>query len=418
MNLKEFLQQFYDEMEDIGFDDDISSDQEKFAVWVGKNLFNLASQQADNWVLFTDTQSGSILGYFDADGNKIHIITCWYVEDEPTTKIGNEKIDLLTNLWDFAGKDSSHSSDGYNNFVDEMNNRGVLDLEYYLVTNAEISDITIKSLDDNSIKWFDLIRIRNAYQKLQHPLHVPEPPSLTFKIRHNQVFVGQQIFGTGKQLESIPTLVCALPMKRIFEWVDEYKNGLFDANLRLRLTSSQSTNELRREIKDTIKEVPERMFVQNNGITITCKRIEPEPSNWKSTSEIEVTLYAPQVVNGCQTSWAIHDVFKESGDRREDQLPEGYVLAKIIQTQDQQMSQQITTASNKQNAIEPRDRKADDELQESIHRALADFTANAGVFWDYKRGSWETVEYKEEEIKYKVKDSHSSYRKLNNQDGV
>ncbi|MCB0164400.1 MAG: AIPR family protein [Anaerolineae bacterium] len=415
MDLKEFLEQLYGELEDIGFEG-VSDDQEKFAVWVGKNLFDLDDQQADNWVLFAAEQTGSVLGYFDSDGNKVHIITCWYETLEPATEINDEKIEHLISLWNSIEKNDSHSSDAFDNFTNEMNDRGVLDHEYYLVTNAQISHISRRKLENNSIIWFDLIRVRNAYQKLQHPLYVTEPDSLSFNIKHNQAFGGPQILGTGKQSETIPTLVCALSMKHIFKWVAEYKNGLFDANLRLRLTRTQSTNELREEIKYTIKENPERMFVQNNGVTITCKKINPAPGNWNSNTETQVTLQAPQIVNGCQTSWAIHEVYKDISDRGE-QLPEGYVLAKIIQTQDQQMSQQITTASNKQNSIEPRDRKADDELQESIHRSLANFTANAGVFWDYKRGSWETVEIKKETFRYKVKDSRSSYRKLSNQTG-
>ncbi len=408
--LKEFLATLYNEMTDLGVDYTIASLAGRFAIWVGSAIFELRLDELSDWLLFYDDVNRAIIGYFDKSDGKAHVVICWYEASAIDSTIDEVQLQELLKFGSLtSNSDWNNQTD--NEFLLQLNEDEFIEVQYTLVTNSNLA-----LTHHQATTLLGLIRLRDSYMRMKNPQRVIEPSELKLSIAKEHNFIGPSVTNVAQADEDIPTLVCALPMKLIYEWVNEYENGLFDANLRYRLVNESGKNarELESEIRKTILEKPGQMFVQNNGITITCKEIKTESANSGSDEISLVRLLNPQIVNGCQTSWAIHQVFHDLAFS-ESVFPEGHVLAKIIATNDRILATSVTNASNRQNTIEPRDRKAHDSHQMEISTSLARLTENHGIFWDYRRGAWAIVEANDEQWRYKVKGHRTLTRRLNNE---
>lgn len=101
----------------------------------------------------------------------------------------------------------------------------------------------------------------------------------------------------------------------------------------------------------------------NNGIAIVCAGYKYVPGR----ANPKITLVDPQIVNGCQTSNVLFEVWKEHPNK----LPQIEVLVRIYATADEATSRQIALATNTQSRIISRDLKANDLIQFKIESALA-----------------------------------------------
>lgn len=93
------------------------------------------------------------------------------------------------------------------------------------------------------------------------------------------------------------------------------RKTLFNDNVR----DFQGDNSINSEIAETIKNVPERFVLFNNGITIVCSSF----SQGNRLLEIE----NPQIVNGCQSSYLLFNASKQKID-----LAKISIVVKIIST--------------------------------------------------------------------------------------
>jgi len=148
--------------------------------------------------------------------------------------------------------------------------------------------------------------------------------------------------------------------------------SLFDKNVRYGLGKTR----INREIAATLRSEAEHdnFLLYNNGITIVC-----ESTNiGKDTLSIE--NYA--VVNGCQTVLTLY----ENKDRLDDKVR---VLVRVIRTgADEKLGRRITRYNNNQNAISPRDLKANDKIQEDIQKEVKDYF-DGKILYGIKRGESE-----------------------------
>jgi hypothetical protein len=421
MMLQEFIEQLKNDMDDIQADYGTATNAEKFAVWVGWKLFGLDPRQiVDDLLLLVDELGGvAVFSYFENDSDKVNIISCWHRGNGDRSQVGVKRVESLKDLWPGIKGGELPTTSAAGDFFLELNDRGLsVDFTNYIVTDAEFSQAAYDFAQEQSLQLIDLNQLRDAYIRMQHPLRIEEPSKLKFIISDLQAFEGPQIIVKGSGKGVIPTLVCALPLSLIYDWVSRFGNGLFAENLRLRLSEyDKNALALEQSVQETILATPELMFVQNNGITITCAEIEPKLDRLNEgaaeASEVHVTLHNPQIVNGCQTSWAIHNTVERMRSNNE-QPPSGFVLAKIVQTQDSNLAQEITSASNRQNAIQPRDQRVKDKRQIYVSMGLAEHAPNLGIYWDYRRGGWSNILSKEEETRYRIKGKGNSYRELNN----
>lgn len=145
--------------------------------------------------------------------------------------------------------------------------------------------------------------------------------------------------------------------------------SLFAFNVRGPLGRTQVNKDIERSIKDPSKHKLFPLF--HNGITIICGKIT------ETTDKIIIENYF--VVNGCQS---IDALFKNSS-RLTDELR---ILTKFVQVDvGSPLSEMVTTYSNNQNAVKPRDSRSNDPIQIRLQN---EFQRNYQAQYSYeiKRG--------------------------------
>lgn len=172
----------------------------------------------------------------------------------------------------------------------------------------------------------------------------------------------------------------------IAELVKKHQSSIFEANIR----DYYKRNDLNAKIIETSSDDEESKFFWsfNNGITMTCSKVEEMPNN-------KYKLYNLQVVNGCQTSNAIYQALKnkervselkkkmsegvELHDKEKEELitKEKFqlkgntsLLVKIIETKSEDLIFRITETTNSQTPIKVFSLKANDDIQKNIEKYL------------------------------------------------
>ena len=180
----------------------------------------------------------------------------------------------------------------------------------------------------------------------------------------------------------------------IYEFMKEYRtktedlNRLYDKNVRRFLGARGKIN---REIQNTLKETPEHFGLYNNGITIVVNDFH------KGASMTE--LIEPYVVNGCQTTRSIWEVFHQNleagGTGISDTLEEwkqraekGVVVTKIVRVlrSDDTLLRNTIKFTNSQNAVRDKDFLA---LNNEFKKWEVEMGNCYGVFLETQRGGWD-----------------------------
>ena len=134
----------------------------------------------------------------------------------------------------------------------------------------------------------------------------------------------------------------------LFNLYEEHQNALFSANLRDFLGSRKATRNVNNNIKKTAESESGVFYIFNNGITIVCNKASYENET--------LSIHGISVVNGAQTTGAIHAAGRELASRVS-------VVARVIVVDDQAMIPKIVTANNTQNAVVAWDRRSNDAVQ-------------------------------------------------------
>lgn len=116
---------------------------------------------------------------------------------------------------------------------------------------------------------------------------------------------------------------------------DDILGSIFDENVR----DWQDYNQVNREIRETLQSGKHARFVlMNNGVTIITRDLTQLGSKFR--------IEDFQIVNGCQTSHVIFD--QRAGDLDSVSIP-----LRLISTQDEDVIESITRATNRQTELKP-----------------------------------------------------------------
>ncbi len=195
-------------------------------------------------------------------------------------------------------------------------------------------------------------------------------------------------------LSSDDVLIGSVKLTEFYDFLKSYreKSGnldqIFEKNVRMFLGSGKKVNK---QIRETLIKEPKLFGLYNNGITIVSYDFEYN----KGANSIELT--DPHIVNGCQTTKTIHDVFRQKydtgghGDSNDEwlkKIKEGNLLVKIVKTGQKQKGilSDITRYTNSQNAISVKDFTA---LDDNVQSWKGDFEKKYGIFLEIQRGAWE-----------------------------
>lgn len=112
------------------------------------------------------------------------------------------------------------------------------------------------------------------------------------------------------------------------------RKNLFDDNVR----DSQGDSAVNQEILATLQSNPGRFALYNNGITIVCKSAVQDNRKY--------SLENPQIVNGCQTCTMLYQAYRDKVD-----LSDVQVIAKIVGSNKEDVTQGIVRGANRQNIV-------------------------------------------------------------------
>jgi hypothetical protein len=192
-------------------------------------------------------------------------------------------------------------------------------------------------------------------------------------------------------------LVGSVPLPEIYGFLKRYRDAtqdldrLYERNVRKFLGGRTKINKA---IATTLQENPERFGLYNNGITVVVSDVD--------TSEIpdSIVLAEPYVVNGCQTTRTIWEVFgsrMEAGATGKNadleiwktRAAQGSVIVKVakVGASGEALLQQITRYTNSQNAVRDKDFLALTSDFRSWQAALA---SRRGVYLEIQRGGWDS----------------------------
>ncbi|HUB49345.1 MAG TPA: AIPR family protein [Acetobacteraceae bacterium] len=233
--------------------------------------------------------------------------------------------------------------------------------------------------------FFDVetVSIETIYARLQDEEAANIANRLTVRL-------DAQVVSSGADL-----LVGSVSLPKLYEFLRGYReltgdlDRIFEKNVRRFLGSRGKVNKA---MQATLQSAPERFGLYNNGITIVV--------HGYSLEKDVVTLTEPYIVNGCQTTRTIWEVFHAryaSGgtgvnpeiEAWKQHAAQGVVVAKIVKVGDsgEALLQAITRYTNSQNAVREKDFLALTGDFRTWQRELAD---QNDIYLEIQRGGWDS----------------------------
>lgn len=169
--------------------------------------------------------------------------------------------------------------------------------------------------------------------------------------------------------------------KLILTKEENLKESLFIENPRAFL--GQTT--VNKDILDTIQDDNYRDFFiyLNNGLTLLCDEIRRHP-----TSGTRFYLQYPRIINGCQTTHVLYEIYKSSPEK----LDNLELTIKVIATKDINLKEKIIFAANNQNSISE-DLRALNDYHKRIEEYFKGFSNNMlGLCYERLRGQYSSIE--------------------------
>ena len=173
-----------------------------------------------------------------------------------------------------------------------------------------------------------------------------------------------------KMLRYDNTILGVLKLRELTEFVSKNKDYVFESNIRQWMQFKTTVNK---GLRETLQTNPGKFFFYNNGITIVV-------NDFEELGENMIKLYAPQIVNGAQTSNSIVDHAKRTKNM------DGSMTVTIIKADDEREQNNITKYRNSQNSVRGKDLVSLMDFHKSIKSQLK----NCGYFYEIQAGSFDT----------------------------
>jgi hypothetical protein len=155
----------------------------------------------------------------------------------------------------------------------------------------------------------------------------------------------------------------------LVELVDKYGEEIYTANIRDYLGWRASTRNINRQIAETASQDPDNFWVFNNGVSLISRRVEQHEDALECSGLADM--------NGAQTLGSLAQAARSSS------LKDVKVLVRVVQSDDEQLVQQIIRYNNTQNPIKPWELRVLDPVQKRIER---DFADKLSITYQFRRG--------------------------------
>ncbi len=397
MDDNQFVEEVKRDLEEIrrNFGYERSGDQ--FAVWFAINVLQEEeSKVIREYILGGSGELQTDIGICDDDHEVNFVIQCKYTENPREETFSRALINEVLTAMRSLNEEPTKGNKRRQEFAKRLN-ESTKPTRKIAVGFGRFAQDARNYAMENGVEIYDFQKIKQRYMYSQMPIPVEIPQAVSFNVSSDSV-----IEESGEGFKAYTFLADA---KDLFEAVNDYADGLFEENLRYRLVGA-AKSKIGKAIKDTICNQPGELCILNNGITLTTNGVHPAPE--------KLTAYEPQVVNGCQTCWAIYDACNELQQASRLDTLRSKVYVKLIKTDDKDLIVRVAKASNTQNPISERDRLSTDPLQkEKFFHAFDHY--DPPILYEYRDGLRSEYERRGAIGRYKVPGIRGRcYRKIDN----
>ncbi len=313
--------------------------------------------------------------------NEKNIIDVYFVQVKNSQKLDsnvpNKFIEFSKNLID--GVCPKHYNEQVNEnirFFNKLLEDLLLKVEFHLhfyyfsrVSNKQISDATDLIGRFNTLKNdmdkidyikecdFNILGINEIFASIKRE----NKYEYTFK---NIDKFEAEIREIGDESET-SSIIALIPIKQYFNFIsidNKINDKLFVSNIR----DYKGRSNVNKDIIATLGKNDDIDFWWlNNGVTITAEKITESEAGKK------IKVVNPQIVNGLQTSYSIHQYFSQNLDQLE--LENRKLFVKILKINDEEQELKVIVATNSQNEIRDNVIHANDQVQKNIETYFKTF---------------------------------------------
>ncbi len=317
-----------------------------FLKWVLTRVFSATDDDAENGILDGKGDHG-IDAVLEVHGSEINFFRIFQSKFGTSHK-PDEIIAFRSKMDDFLKQSPNDLPNGrLRDLLIDINKKG-WDVEFVYVTDQRTD---YQSDDKFQVYGFDRI-VSKMWDDISEPAE-GKTEEITLE--------GAMKFGD--------TIIGVITLNELGRLVNRTKKYIFESNIRKFLPVKTKVNK---QLKDSLLKEPQEVFYYNNGITIVVKEVE-------ELGDQKYKLFAPQIVNGAQTSSTIAEII------RGDPNVIGNVQVTIITEDTRTTRNNITKYRNSQNAVKGRDLISLERYHASIFGQLK---ANLGYYYELQVGSW------------------------------
>jgi hypothetical protein len=387
----------------------VTSSGDQFAVWFGKTFLDLdVGDVVNKFHIGSSGDEKADLGIVDEAFPTKMIIQCKYSLNPLEKTYGKDEVDevlIAKNRIETAPNDGN---DRRKQFVQDYSSSKLPEKLIVVglgkFTNLEGNN-AYEYARTNGIHLYDFQRLKLEYTRIIDPASQKRPGKIEISKLAEKNFTCKH--------NSKKVIFTIIPASEIYTLIRDQGDGIFEENLRNQLPKARVSSLILGEIKRTLGEQdPYEFVIFNNGVTFITEQVVDQPDQ-----PDEFQLINPQIINGCQTAYAIYEFYDSLRNSGKDiGRVESFVPVKIIETDtnDSKRNEQIARAANLQNPITPRDRYSNDKLQTELRSTFGSQTPK--IFYDNKNGLWESVLRHNKQSNFKVPNTPGrTFRILNNQ---
>ncbi len=249
---------------------------------------------------------------------------------------------------------------------------------YYVAPGEWKGDSTVQARIDSAVEHlratdlFAEVRCIPVDAKMLQSFHKATQRAVSTEITIDNSMVLPEIQGVKEA--HLGYLPANEYLKLLEDDVGHIRKVLFHDNIR----DFQGDNDVNREIAVSIKNEPQdRFIVLNNGITVVATALN------KVGRKFRIEDY--QIVNGCQTS---HVLFNSRPALNE----QAHVIVKLIVTDDEDVTNSIIKATNRQTSIRPEDLESLSEFQRTLEDYYAAVSGPGRLYYERRSRQYAHME--------------------------
>lgn len=316
--------------------------------------------------------------YYDGLRNKLYIVQAkWSTKGTGTIDTGDLR-KFIAGVYDLLNEDWTKFNSRMESISPEISTAIRNDPEIIVVAaynsdsnisedcrtiiNSFLSDNNSDSQEVVAFRAFDLKRILRTIKAVKSG---------------TKSDVDLNLLQWGEQKEPYYAIYGKMSCADIAEWHNAHDDLLFSENIRSTLPES----DINAQIESTLISNPAEFWYLNNGITAIADEVARRPISLGDQKESGYWKVSNiKIVNGAQTTGSISKAYS----RNPSAVRKAYVQIKVISLENApiDIANRITTATNTQNKVEPKDFLALDPTQDGIAESLR----KIGVQYCFRRG--------------------------------